>query len=212
MINHTTRDTRSASICWRCAKAAGGCAWSRIGEPIDGWKASLRPVRVEPGRYTDSYEVFACPEFEYEEAHSFTNLDPDGIHALAVGVLTRAIRDRRELKEKMEKADGKPKAKSFRASIAHLDKVFSDDCLWMQLAGLDGRGLDLAVTQNAPPKKTAPRREEFKAAKGCDGCTYWRSIADGVRCCHYYLDTDIRRPCAPGRNCIVRVNKKKVNE
>ena len=49
------------------------------------------------------------------------------------------------------------------------------------------------------------------AAPGCEGCHYWRSVTGGsvADCCHYYLDTHIRRPCPPGKRCAVRIEKRK---
>ena len=48
------------SICWDCAKAIGGCSWSKNLTPVEGWHA-------KPTRKQDMYESFLvtkCPEFE----------------------------------------------------------------------------------------------------------------------------------------------------
>lgn len=50
---------------------------------------------------------------------------------------------------------------------------------------------------------------DFPAAPGCEGCKYWKPISVGGRACHYCIDEKTSRPCLPGRNCTVRVNKKK---
>lgn len=42
-------------LCWTCAKACGGCAWSRRFDPVPGWKAE----RTRMG-----YSILACPEYE----------------------------------------------------------------------------------------------------------------------------------------------------
>lgn len=44
------------------------------------------------------------------------------------------------------------------------------------------------------------------AKNPCDGCWYFRGNSDYDRCCCYYLITNIRRPCPPGKGCTVRVN------
>lgn len=208
----TIRDKHSLSICWRCKNACGGCSWSRNGEPIDGWTADCRPIKMEPDRLADSYEVFACPQFEYEDAHEFRNLDPDGIKALALGVLTRAMRDRKEMLVKAESAtgeDAEAKRRSLAHSIRHLEKVFDPDGLWMQLAGLDDRDIDRVIAGEKTPRRAPKLRDEFKQQKGCEGCAYWRTIDGYYSCCHYYLDNYIRRPCKPGRGCKVRVTRRK---
>ena len=61
----------------------------------------------------------------------------------------------------------------------------------------------------ADAKKAKIFLSEFPAAPGCDGCKYWRTIDSGCMSCNYLLDTARKRPCLPGRNCTVRVNKKK---
>lgn len=60
----------------------------------------------------------------------------------------------------------------------------------------------------------AEKEAEFKKAQayfapGCEGCKYWRAISVGGRACHYALDNEKRRPCKPGKDCTVRVEKKR---
>ena len=60
------------TLCWGCEKAGGKCSWSKNFTPVEGWKAV--PTKVfqytsgEKGKqyryYTDSYDVYECPEFE----------------------------------------------------------------------------------------------------------------------------------------------------
>ena len=47
--------------------------------------------------------------------------------------------------------------------------------------------------------------------KYCIGCKYYTKITDGVRYCSYMFRTDNRRPCPPGKDCTVRVERKKKN-
>ncbi len=41
----------------------------------------------------------------------------------------------------------------------------------------------------------------------CDNCHYYRYAngTSGVRCCHYLLWTNRKRPCDPGDACTVKV-------
>lgn len=55
------------SLCWKCAKACGGCSWSdRSFTPVDGWVAEPTKVRGHQadGQVMDSYMVHECPLFE----------------------------------------------------------------------------------------------------------------------------------------------------
>ena len=58
-------------------------------------------------------------------------------------------------------------------------------------------------------KKQKIKVSDYPAAPGCEGCKYWKPISVGGRACHYCIDEKTSRPCLPGRNCTVRVNKKK---
>ena len=54
------------SLCWDCAKACGGCAWSDHWkhQPIDGWTAIRNDLKSKEGETIESYIVTGCPEFE----------------------------------------------------------------------------------------------------------------------------------------------------
>ena len=52
--------------CWTCAKACGGCIWSRYGKPIPGWKANDSFIPSN-GDYAKTYEIIYCPEYVKEE-------------------------------------------------------------------------------------------------------------------------------------------------
>ena len=61
------------TLCWSCVHAAPsadgerGCPWSLKGEPVDGWSAIRRDIRLqnpkkkENVRSVESYLVVACP-------------------------------------------------------------------------------------------------------------------------------------------------------
>ena len=54
------------ALCWRCAKACGGCSWSHDYVPVEGWEATRRDLTVQDGngpRMVESYLVRKCPEF-----------------------------------------------------------------------------------------------------------------------------------------------------
>ena len=62
----TMAETRN-QLCWSCAKACGGCSWSRNFTPIHGWDATpYRRVYRDAAvgtRYVDSYIIRRCPEY-----------------------------------------------------------------------------------------------------------------------------------------------------
>ena len=80
MCQVKTHDT----LCWLCQNAGGNCSWSKSFTPVDGWKAV--PTKVQAGfysktndpRFTDSYDVYECPEFELlsEIKNRFSNKKP----------------------------------------------------------------------------------------------------------------------------------------
>ena len=60
------------TLCWRCKKAVGRCAWTELDsskkvrfEPVPGWVAVKSPGM--PGRKSESYLVLSCPEFDPDE-------------------------------------------------------------------------------------------------------------------------------------------------
>lgn len=65
--------TNSQHRCWSCAKAYGGCAWTRVDpksgnvcfEDIPGWRVKRR-VYTEGGRTVERVLVKACPEYVKE--------------------------------------------------------------------------------------------------------------------------------------------------
>lgn len=66
------RKTHS-TLCWKCEKACGRCSWSDRFEPVDGWSAVPTKILVSSRekensrKYTDSFDVYYCPEFELLE-------------------------------------------------------------------------------------------------------------------------------------------------
>ena len=65
---------QNRTICWRCEKACGKCSWSDgTFTPVPGWKAEKVKLRVKDNkddlnRYTDSYIVDECPQFDDDTA------------------------------------------------------------------------------------------------------------------------------------------------
>ena len=57
---------RRATLCWDCAKACGGCRWSKKLKPVPGWTAEHFEAVLYSNGYIkrDTYIVTACPEFE----------------------------------------------------------------------------------------------------------------------------------------------------
>lgn len=61
------------TLCWKCAKACGGCSWSDgTFTPVDGWKATPTVIKANHGRGfmqdVESFIVKACPLFEDDTA------------------------------------------------------------------------------------------------------------------------------------------------
>lgn len=59
--------TQPETLCWGCARALGGCSWSRGDfQPVDGWMAlPTTQVEITPQglTVTESFFVYACPEY-----------------------------------------------------------------------------------------------------------------------------------------------------
>ena len=66
---------RSEQPCWTCAKAYGGCSWSKNFTPVPGWIAEKR--RYTEKEFSDrrknvdrvTYAIEYCPEFERENRY-----------------------------------------------------------------------------------------------------------------------------------------------
>lgn len=50
-------------LCWMCAKACGGCAWSDNLTPVKGWDAKMVPYKKQ-GVQEVTWQIYDCPEFE----------------------------------------------------------------------------------------------------------------------------------------------------
>lgn len=60
---------KPATLCWKCARACGGCSWSDGSfTPVEGWKATPTVLRGDRGVFRHkmmrSYYVQECPLFE----------------------------------------------------------------------------------------------------------------------------------------------------
>ena len=71
LTNQNNAESRG-TLCWRCKKAVGRCAWTELDssknvrfEPVPGWVAVKSPGM--PGRKSESYLVLSCPEFDPDE-------------------------------------------------------------------------------------------------------------------------------------------------
>lgn len=64
-----------STLCWTCEKACGRCSWSKDFLPVDGWSAiptkilvlNTKSNGVRERIFTDSFDVYYCPEFELLE-------------------------------------------------------------------------------------------------------------------------------------------------
>lgn len=63
-----SRHERGA-LCWKCANAVPnpatgvGCEWSRKFQPVPGWEAEYRPIKLSDAKISESYFVKSCPLF-----------------------------------------------------------------------------------------------------------------------------------------------------
>ena len=61
-------ESSSSTLCWHCGKSTNqGCSWSRRFRPVDGWKADLKPIKLNAKKIVESYCVYECPEFVEDE-------------------------------------------------------------------------------------------------------------------------------------------------
>lgn len=56
------------TLCWECAKATGGCDWSKNFIPVDGWTATPTIInqvykKGDGFKAISSYIIHKCPEF-----------------------------------------------------------------------------------------------------------------------------------------------------
>ena len=64
---------KTNTLCWSCKKSTNdflGCPWCQRLEPVPGWVAEYKPIRVQHQKgdrayrvYADSYVVKECPLF-----------------------------------------------------------------------------------------------------------------------------------------------------
>lgn len=65
---------KTDTLCWKCAKAVGGCSWTRIDEetgkvsftPVKGWTAIEKIIKATHSMMNgkSAYCVLDCPEYE----------------------------------------------------------------------------------------------------------------------------------------------------
>ena len=106
---------KNATLCWDCALAteAGKCPWVGDGEPVDGWWARPKQIRMMVGKgdgtsatyLTDTYTVIMCPLFKRDGwrggifkhdcgSHvSLKDAEPSDLSALAAAIIMRQVED-----------------------------------------------------------------------------------------------------------------------
>lgn len=106
------------------------------------------------------------------------------------------------------------KLKDRRCDICHAvytprsnRSLYCDECHPLMRRFKDPRRV--LQIRRAEAKRRKKPWSDYPAAPGCEGCTYWRQNDRGNRSCNYYLDTLMRRPCCPGKNCTVRIDKRR---
>ena len=79
------------TLCWQCDKSCtGGCSWSKDFVPVNGWVAEKNEKR-------GSYSVITCPEFV--KSRKLDDIDINGAHDLAAGIIKMAVNDYRVAKK-----------------------------------------------------------------------------------------------------------------
>ena len=56
---------KKETLCWKCAKACGGCSWSSLAhKPVTGWTAERRDLYIQNSSVpVESYVVHDCLEY-----------------------------------------------------------------------------------------------------------------------------------------------------
>lgn len=68
------------TLCWICAKAAGGCSWADSLKPVEGWNAEKTIVQGDGlGGAFDSYCVKSCPDFKPDKRRVMSTREIAGI-------------------------------------------------------------------------------------------------------------------------------------
>ena len=57
---------RKFTLCWDCENATGGCCWSDhwLHQPVPGWTAEPRQLRLDNHTKVLNWQVLECPEFK----------------------------------------------------------------------------------------------------------------------------------------------------
>ena len=146
-------------LCWLCAKAGGGCAWSDRFEPVDGWTARPTRLRLEGKLGRDSYEVVQCPEFKPESVHKMKRIDDDGARLLCNAVLAKAGKDYVDDVESIQELKTVPTSqktqdimKDLETDKRMIENLLQGGCVYTDLLCLDGDDLLRSL------KRTANRR------------------------------------------------------
>lgn len=59
------------SLCWSCQNSVRfGCSWAKEFQPVYGWDATRRDLRVSKNVNIESYCVYGCPLFVSDEARN----------------------------------------------------------------------------------------------------------------------------------------------
>ena len=96
--------------------------------------------------------------------------------------------------------------------ISGRQKICRRCVIYYYISGMNGKSRSFIEARQmylADMREKKIKPSDWPAAPGCEGCKYWRPISVGGRACHYCIDEEELRPCLPGRNCTVRINRKK---
>lgn len=83
----------NATLCWECAKACGGCDWSRENNPVPGWNAVSVKISISHNNYVDSFIVKNCPEYNGDGRIRKEDVNVQGVYAMMEACMKLAGKD-----------------------------------------------------------------------------------------------------------------------
>lgn len=144
------------SLCWKCARASNGCAWSISFKPVDGWDAEPTAINYN-GRITDSFFVKDCPEFEHAKKMLVSDLNDEGVAELCGALVKLTARDYGNLLER-EKAFTHYTTKAEREAVA-FDKRNCESVLPDEVIENIKNGIPIKTRNDLRPSKRRKKKK-----------------------------------------------------
>lgn len=144
-VNVKRCGNRVPSICWDCAKACGGCSWSKDYVPVQGWTATQKNMYYDK-REIESYIVHECPMFTPDKPMTKAELERQTYKKpyrdLANAVIKLSADDYVADVNKLESVDqpSREKADALRSDMQSIEKFFKSEYFTI-LSNVDGEYL-----------------------------------------------------------------------